>query len=187
MPHLPPPSKPGPLRSIAKARPGDYPAYAEMYMRLLPEDGRILEHLRDNFLTVRTLIYGLPAPRLLHRYAPDKWSIKDILVHLIDDERIYAYRALCFARGEPQGLVGFDQDAYAGSAGADARSLDGIFEEYEAVRRSTIALYNNLPEASLDRRGHGTGSFEGATVRALVYHIAGHELHHLGVIRERYL
>lgn len=175
------------MRIIAKAKKGDYPDYAEMYMKLLPDDGLVLKHLRDNFCIVREFIYALPPEKLLYRYAKEKWSIKEILVHIIDDERIFAYRALRFARNEKLNLIGFDQDAYAFYSEADARDLDNIFQEYEAVRTSTIALFNGLPENSLDRMGHGTGSANDATVRALAYHIAGHELHHFNVIKEKYL
>jgi uncharacterized damage-inducible protein DinB len=158
-----------------------------MYIRLLPDDGRILDHLWDNFRAARKFVRAIPGERLTHRYAPGKWSIKQILVHIIDDERIYAYRALRFARGEKLGLTGFDQDAYAAASEADRRSLDSILQEWETVRLATIALFANLPEASLTRIGHGSGSASDASVRALAYHIAGHEQHHLHVIRERYL
>lgn len=175
------------MRIIAKAKKGDYPEYAEMYMKLLPDDGLILRHLRDHFWTVRKLIYSLSEEKLYHRYAAGKWSIKEILVHIVDDERIYAYRALRFARNEKLQLVGFDQDSYVAYSEADKRELDNIFEEYEAVRNATIALFNGLPENSLDRLGHGTATANDATPRALLYHIAGHELHHINIIREKYL
>lgn len=175
------------MRLIAKAKKGDYPDYAEMYMKLLPDDGLILQHLRENFLMVKDFIYSLPGEKLFHRYAMGKWSIKEILVHIIDDERIFAYRALRFARNEKLNLIGFDQDAYAFYSEADSRDLDNIFEEYEAVRNATITLFNGLPENSFDRMGHGTGTANDATVRALVYHIAGHELHHINFIKENYL
>jgi len=175
------------MRIIHKAQQRDYPAYAEIYMNLLPDDGMILEHLLVNYENHKAFIYSLPEDKLYHRYQKDKWSIKEILVHIVDDERIFSYRALRFARNEKENLIGFDQDAYTRFAEADKRSVDSIFEEYEAVRKSTIALFNNLPENSLDRMGHGTGSFNDATVRALVYHIGGHELHHMNIIKERYL
>ncbi len=175
------------MKTIFKAKKGDYPDYAEMYMKWLPDDGLILQHLEENFKATKTFVYGLPPEKLLYRYQPGKWSIKEVLVHIIDDERIFAYRALCFARGEKLGLSGFDQDDYARASEADNRPLDNIFEEYEAVRRGTIALYNGLPESTLDSRGNGSGSFSGATVRALLFHLAGHELHHVNFIREHYL
>jgi|SRR6185312_9742648 len=174
------------MRSIPKPLEGEYPPYAMMYIKLIPE-GQVLEFLHDNFIAVKQLIYSLPEKMLYHRYAPGKWSIKEVLVHIIDDERIFAYRALRFARGEQQNLIGFDQDAYALESQADDRALDNIFEEYEAVRRSTIALFNGLPEDTLTRMGKGTGSFNNATVRALAYHIAGHEQHHINLIKEHYL
>ncbi|HMH20121.1 MAG TPA: DinB family protein [Puia sp.] len=175
------------MNIIFKAKPGDYPAYAEMYMKWLPDDGLILQHLKDNFISTKELIYSLPGDRLYHRYGEGKWSIKEVLVHIVDDERIFAYRALRFARNEQMSLTGFDQDAYVRYSEADSRALDNIFEEYEAVRNATIALFNGLPENSLDRMGHGTGTFNNATPRALLYHIAGHEQHHIHLIRERYL
>jgi hypothetical protein len=175
------------MRIIAKANKGDYPGYAEMYMKLLPNDGMVLQHLRDNFVMVKKLIYSLPEEKLYYRYAKDKWSINEVLVHIIDDERIFSYRALRFARNEKLNLIGFDQDAYAFYSQANARPLDNIFDEYECVRNATIALFNGLPEDSLDRMGHGTGSENDATVRALAYHIAGHELHHINIIKEKYL
>jgi len=175
------------MRIIAKAKKGDFPEYAEMYMKLLPDDGLVLKHLEDNFLMVKELIYSLPEEKLYHRYAEGKWSIKEVLVHIIDDERIFSYRALRFARNEQQKLIGFDQDSYTLYSEADKRDLDNIFQEYEAVRKATITLFNGLPEDSLDRMGHGTGTFNDATVRALVYHIAGHELHHIKLIKTRYL
>jgi len=156
-------------------------------MKWLPDDGLILKHLKDNFEENKRFIYSLPEEKLYHRYRPKKWSIKEILVHIVDDERIFAYRALRFARNEKNNLIGFDQDAYAIYSEANNRDLDNIFDEYEAVRNATIALYNGLPEISLDRMGHGTGTFNDATVRALVYHIAGHEQHHINLIKEHYL
>src|SRR5664279_3563245 len=159
------------MRIIHKAKKGDYPEYAEMYMKWLPDDGLVLKHLWNNYQESKKFIYTLPEPVLYHRYQPGKWSVKEILVHIVDDERIFSYRAMSFARNEKNNLIGFDQDAYAAYSKADERSLDSIFDEYEAVRLSTIALFNHLPEEALDRMGHGTGTFNDTSVRALVYHI----------------
>ena len=175
------------MRVIPKPEKGEYPDYAEMYMKLLPDDGLILKHLADNFEKVKNLIYALPPEKLLYKYAPDKWTIKEILVHIVDDERIYAYRALCFARDEKQSLPGFEQDDYALMSKANERDLDNIFEEYEAVRRATICLFNGLPEESFLRKGTGSSSYHAATVRALAYHIAGHEQRHINIIKKKYL
>lgn len=174
------------MRIIPKPEKGEYPEYAEMYIKLLPDDGLILKHLADNFQTVKNFIYALPPEKLLYKYAENKWTIKEILVHIIDDERIFSYRAMAFARGEKQSLPGFDQDDYVRYSGANERDLDSIFEEYETVRHSTIQLFKWLPEASLVRKGIGSTTFHSATVRALAYHIAGHELRHFNIIKERY-
>lgn len=172
-------------RRIPKPQPGEYPPYARMYIDLLPDDGRLLEHLRDNLRTVIDLASSLPEAKLLHRYAPGKWTIKEVLVHVVDDERIYAYRALCFARGETAPLPGFEQDDYAALSGANDRSLQSILTEYAAVRESTIALFDGFADDVLVRSG--VANDNRASVRALGWHIAGHELHHLNLIRDRYL
>ena len=175
------------MRIIPKPDKSEYPDYAEMYIKLLPDDGLVLRHLADNFRLVKDFIYALPAEKLLYKPAPDKWTIKEILVHIVDDERIFSYRALRFARGEKQSMPGFDQDDYTRYSGANERDLDNIFEEYEAVRRATVTLFNGLPEESLTRMGTGSTTFHSATVRALAYHIAGHELRHVNIIKEKYL
>ena len=107
------------------------------------------------------------------------------MVHIIDDERIYGYRALRFARNDKTILPGFEQDAYAINSKANERSIVDIMEEYDYVRKSTISLFKNLPEEAFVRSGIADG--RQASVRALVYHIAGHELHHLNIIKEKYL
>jgi len=173
------------MRLIEKPKDGEFPPYANMYIKLLPDDGLLLKHLRDNFVTTKELILSLPGEKLNYRYAANKWTIREILVHIIDDERIYAYRALRFARNDKTELPGFEQDDYAMCSGANERSIENIFEEYEAVRNSTITLFNGLPENSFLRVG--TANNNKATVRALAYHIAGHELHHINIIKEKYL
>ena len=173
------------MRSIAKPQEGEFPRYANMYIRLMPDDGLLLKHLEDNFIATKELILSLNEEKLNYSYAANKWTIKEILVHIIDDERIYAYRALCFARNDKTELPGFEQDDYALYSRANERSIENIFEEYEALRNATIALFNGLPEDSLLRAG--TANNNKATVRAMAYHIAGHELHHMNIIKEKYL
>ena len=173
------------MRIIEKPNDGEFPPYANMYIKLLPDDGLLLKHLHDNFIATKELIFSLPEEKLNYRYAANKWTIREILVHIIDDERIYAYRALRFARNDKTELPGFEQDDYAMYSGANERSIENIFEEYEAVRNSTIALFNGLPEDSFLRSGIANNNR--ATVRALAYHIAGHELHHINIIKEKYL
>lgn len=175
------------MRKIKKPLPDEYPAYSHIYMDLLEDDGNVLDHLRQNFLEIKEFIYSLPEEKLYYRYAEGKWTIKEILVHIIDDERIFSYRALRYARNDETPLHGFEQDDYARYSGANERSLDSIFEEYEAVRNATITLFKHLPENSFMRSGMSVGNINNRTVRALAYHLAGHELRHFNIIKERYL
>jgi uncharacterized damage-inducible protein DinB len=105
-----------------------------MYIDLLPDDGRVLDHLTAGWRDAVALTEQLSEDQLAHRYAPGKWSIKEVLVHIVDDERIYAYRALRFARGDETPLPGFEQDAYTYRSGADARTRESILAEYASVR-----------------------------------------------------
>jgi uncharacterized damage-inducible protein DinB len=173
------------IKTIVKPHDGEYPSYASMYIGLIPDDGLLLQHLHDNFVRTKEFILSLPESKLLYRYAENKWTIKEILVHIIDDERIYAYRALRFARNDATELSGFEQDDFVRYSDANERSLKSIFEEYAAVRQSTITLFDSLTEAALMRSG--IANENRASVRALGYHIAGHELHHINIIKERYL
>jgi uncharacterized damage-inducible protein DinB len=173
------------MRHIPRPATGEFPAYASMYIDLLPHDGNLLQHLQDNFEMVKKLVHLLSPAQLLFRYAPGKWTIKEVLVHIIDDERIYAYRGLRFARQDKTPLPGFEQDDYVLSSGANERDIDNIMEEYAAVRKATITLLNGLPGDAFTREG--TANNNKVSVRALAYHIAGHELHHITIIREKYL
>ena len=175
------------MRQIQKPSPDEYPSYSKIYMKLIPDDGLVLQHLKENFKEIREFVYSLPPEKLLHRYAPGKWSIKEILVHLIDDERIVAYRALCYARNDQTELPGFAQDDYANYSKADERTLESIFDEYETVRNATISLFQFLPEDSMLRSGSLEGNENRRTVRAMVYHISGNEQCHMKIIKERYL
>jgi uncharacterized damage-inducible protein DinB len=173
------------LRLIPRPWPEEYAPASEKYIRLVPENPSVLEQLQHNAAFICNLYLSLPASKLPYQYGEGKWTLKQVLVHLADDERIYAYRALCFARNDPNRLWGFDQDMYIEQAQADQRDLHNILEEYVAVRQATIALYNGFPEEALTRIGHTTEYH--ASVRALLYHIAGHEINHLRIIQEKYL
>jgi hypothetical protein len=118
-------------------------------------------------------------------YAPGKWTLKEILGHLTDDERIFAYRALCVARGDERPLPGFDENEYVAGGNFESRTLADLLAEYRSVRQASITLFASLtPEASV-RRGIVNGY--SASARGLAFHVAGHELHHLRTLREKYL
>jgi uncharacterized damage-inducible protein DinB len=178
-------------RKIKRPDKSEYPAYSQYYFDLIKTDTDILQEMHDNFLKLKELIYSLPEDKLLYRYAENKWTIKEILVHNIDDERIFAYRALRYGRNDNTALHGFEENDYAKYSYANDRSLDSIFEEYESVRNATLTLFQNLPDDAFMRSGGGIDDdgniINIRTVRALAYHIAGHELRHIKTIKERYL
>jgi uncharacterized damage-inducible protein DinB len=173
------------MKRIEKPNEGEYAPYAIMYIGLLPDDGLVLKHLQENLQATKNFILSLPAEKLVYRYAEGKWTIKEILVHISDDERIYAYRALRFARNDKTELPGFEQDDYTRYSRANERALDDILEELTAVRNATISLFNSFEEEALTRAGVANGNI--MSVRAAAYHLAGHELHHINIIKERYL
>ena len=173
------------MKSIEKPAAGEFPPYAVMYIDLIPDDGLVLQHLEENLKIIKYLMLSVSGEKLAYRYEQGKWTIPEILVHIIDDERIYTYRALRFARNDKTDLPGFEQDDYTNYSDANHRTLESILEEYESVRKSTITLFKNLPDEALLRTG--TANNNKVSVRALIYHIAGHELHHLNIINEKYL
>jgi hypothetical protein len=173
------------MRRIGKPPSSEHAPYVLRYIRLLPDDGLVLEHLESNLDATSAFLRSLPDDLLLYRYAANKWTIKEIVQHLSDDERIYAYRALRFARGDATDLPGFDQDAYTQQAAANRRTLDELLYEFATVRAATLSLYAGFGEDVLTRAGIASGNV--MSVRAIAYHIAGHELRHMHIIRDRYL
>lgn len=173
------------MKVIKKPEANEYDPYAIMYIKLLPDDGFILEHLRENGEAAREFFLSIPDDRLGYRFAPGKWTIKEILLHIIDDERIYAYRALRFARADETSLPGFDQEPYAVQSNANNRTMEDLVDEFLTVRKATISLFTYMPEEALMRGGTANNHY--VTVRALLYHLAGHELHHRNIVKERYL
>lgn len=133
---------------------------------------------------VTGMLAGLSEERALYRYAPGKWSVKVVVGHLSDSERVFSYRALRFARGDATPLANFDEDVYAEAGRFDRRPMGDLLDELRATRRATLALFRSLTEADLDRRG--TARELSFTVRAMAWLTAGHMQHHLGVLRERY-
>ena len=167
------------------ARPGadEYGAYYGKYIDPMSETDA-LEAIRNQIAGTTRLLGAVPEARASHRYAPGKWSIKQVVCHMSDVERVMSYRALRVGRGDATPLPGFDENIYAESCGADARTLADLVDEFRAVRAATIALFASFDEAALTRRG--TASENPVTPRAIAWIIAGHERHHVGLFRERY-
>jgi hypothetical protein len=169
--------------TIARPEHGEYLEYYGPYIARVP-DGHIVTILGEQLGDTRRLFSGLSDARAMHRYAPGKWSVKEVVGHVADAERVFAYRALRFARGDRTALPGFDERAWVPAGRFDARTIASLVDELGAVRDATVALFRGLPpEASL-RAGEANGA--AVSVRALAYIIAGHEAHHVAVLRERY-
>jgi DinB superfamily len=174
------------MSATAPARPeaDEYAPSYEGYVSLVP-DGDVVETLRRQSEEVSALLAGIAEERGAYAYAPGKWSIKQVVGHLIDGERVFSYRALAVARGERAALPGMDQDEYMAGADFDARTLADLAEEFAHLRRANLLMLRALSEDAWSRRGVASGCE--VTVRALVYIIAGHAAHHVQVLRTRYL
>lgn len=172
------------MKIIPKPNSDEFAPYAIMYIGLLPDDGLVLKHLQDSVERTVQFVRSLPADKLAVPHKAGEWTIKEILVHIIDDERIYCYRALRYARNDTTELPGFEQDEYVPYSKANGRSLESILEELTAVRQATITLFSSFDDEALTRKGVGSGNI--MSVRAAAYHIAGHELHHIQSIKENY-
>ena len=145
----------------------------------------LLAELESQEAEVARLLGGISEERSLHRYQADKWSIRELLGHVNDCERLFAFRALWFARGFDTPLPSFDQAVATAHAGSDGRSWEGHVGEFRALRAATLALLRGLPEEAWERTGVASGY--PFTVRALAFVIAGHAAHHVRVLNERYL
>jgi DinB superfamily len=167
-----------------RPRPGENAPYYDRYISLVPGND-ILAALEEQRRKMLLLLSGRIEADGDLRYAPEKWSLKEVLGHLNDTERIMSYRALRIARGDATPIEGFEQDDYVRNAPFPQRPLADLIEDYIAVRRATVSLFRNLDEAAWTRRG--TAANNEVTVRALAYIIAGHELHHRRIIEEKYL
>lgn len=162
--------------------PSEHAPHHASYIDLVPE-GDVVAALRSDLAATLGLLRGLGDAEAMTRHPPYTWSLKEVVGHILDCERIFGYRALRFARGDATELPGFEENGYARAAGSDARSLEGLLEEFEALRRSHILFFDTLPPEAWDRRGTANGT--SVSVRAIAYIMAGHERHHLGIVRKR--
>lgn len=161
----------------------DIPHFYRSYVALVPEEN-IVSALEEQGRKTAALLRSVGDEKASFRYAPEKWSVKGVVGHFTDAERIFAYRALAIARGESKSLPGFDEKAYAVAADFDRRTFREMVDEYEAARRSTVALFRGLSDDAWKRSG--VANEVTVSVRSLAYIMLGHERHHLGVLRDRY-
>ena len=148
-------------------------------------DENLIAALENGLLQLESFFSNIPFEKLEYRYAENKWTIKDILLHLIDAERIFSYRALRIGRGDVTPLPGFEENDYVPIAMANSRSLENLLTEFIAVRNSTLLLFKNFTEEQL--LNMGTASNNPISVRAIGFIISGHQIHHIKIIEERYL
>ena len=169
---------------LDRPKPGEYaPSYAP-YVAAVPE-GDVLAFLQVQMDEVSALFGALDETRAAFRYAPGKWTLKDLLQHLIDAERVFSYRAMRVGRGDTTPLPGYEENAFAAAAHADRRTLPDLLAEWQAVRAASLGLFRGFPDAAWGNIGNANGV--PVTTRSFPYFCAGHTAHHLGIIRERYL
>lgn len=172
-----------PAVTVARPQPGEYAPYYDRYIALVQGE-EILNALDQQRRQTMLLLSGRDEEDGDFRYAPGKWSAKEVLGHVCDSERIFAYRALRIARADATPLEGFEQDDYVRNGPFANRPLADLVEEFIAVRRATLSMLRNLDEAAWLRRG--LANKNEVSVRALAYIIAGHELHHRGILESKY-
>jgi hypothetical protein len=173
------------MTNAGKPDTSEYASYYQRYIDLAIAEEDIVGALDAQAHETAALLAGLTEAQAAHRYAPDKWSVKQIDGHILDGERIFAYRVLAIARGETQALPGFDQDPYVANGGADDRSISDLAEELATVRKGNVMMMRAFTEDAWRRMG--IASDNPVSPRALAYGMLGHERHHVRSLRERYL
>ena len=171
--------------TIQKPESGEYAPYAIMYIDLVNKNKSVLEQLEENMKSTINLIQSFSEEQLSTPCSEGEWTIKEILTHIMDNERVFAYRALRFARNDFTALPGYEQDDYINEVNVNSRSVNSIIKEYSAIRQATITLFENLPLETSIRQGIAGGN--PLSVRAAAWIIVGHEIHHINSIRENYM
>lgn len=169
---------------ISRPEIDEFDSYYERYVSLVT-NGDIISALKDQIVETLDLLAKISAEKADFRYAADKWSVKELVGHVIDAERIFAYRALRIARGDETPIEGYEQDDYIKNAEFAKCNLTDLAEEFAYVRRANVLMFQNLSESAWIRRG--VANNKEISVRALAYISAGHEIYHVNILKERYL
>ncbi|OIK16261.1 damage-inducible protein DinB [Bacillus sp. MUM 116] len=169
---------------LQRPNESEYPAYYQPYIQLVPE-GNLLQVLKDELQKTITLFEGISEEDSYFRYDEKKWSIKEVLCHMADTERIMSYRLLRVGRGDETPLAGFNENDYVNGSQIERLPLKNILEDFLATRNATISLIQNMPETAWENKGFANDT--PITTRAIAYIIAGHAIHHKKLITERYL
>lgn len=169
---------------LERPQPSEYLAYYATYITKVPDDGDVLELLGAQEAEIRRLAAACSADQEEHRYAPGKWSVREVMGHLIDAERIFGHRAFRIGRGDETPLPGFDENRYIADSDYHSRPLASLVDELGLAREANLALFRNLPQEAWQRIGTANG--HPVSVRALAFILAGHTNHHLAILGERY-
>jgi hypothetical protein len=164
--------------------PGEYAPYFEKYINLTRGDD-VRHELENSMEPIKKFLFSLPENKAAFAYSDGKWTTRQLLQHMIDTERVFAYRAMCISRGESQPLPGFDENLYAENAKAEGLSLQELSEEFILLRKSTVLLFLNMSDEGLFR--FGTASNHRVNANAIGFILMGHALHHKQILTERYL
>lgn len=167
----------------SRPQPDEYSEYFSRYVDRVPA-GDLVSILREQLEATRSLVAGLSDEASDFAYGPDKWTIREVVGHMADTERVMAYRILTAARGDTTALPSFDETAWTPAAEFGSRSMQNVWTEFEAVRAATVALLDGLSDEAWVRRGVASG--HPFSVRAMACNIAGHETHHADILRTRY-
>ncbi|MDB5062172.1 MAG: hypothetical protein JWP67_2015 [Mucilaginibacter sp.] len=169
---------------INRPKTNEYSAYAEAYVSKVQQGADVMELLEELQTSTYNLFSNMTEQKAAHSYAEGKWTIKQVLGHMIDTERVFAFRAFCFSR-ENATLPGFDQDIYVNNTDFNSRTIQSLAAEFRATRESNLYLFGSFNEDQLNRTGIANNN--SVSVKALVYMTAGHELHHIKILKEKYL
>lgn len=172
-------------KNIEKPKQGTYPVYFEKYYSHLPEQANLFDLMVQSNMDTIDVITSIDGDTIEFRYEEGKWSIPEIVQHLMDSERVFAYRALRIARGDKSENPGYDENAFAASAGAAQRNIHDMAREFSLLRASTIELFKSFSDEALQQLGNANGY--SVTPAALAYAIVAHEMHHMKVIDQLYL
>lgn len=173
------------IMNIKQLQPTEYATFYANYIAQVSDEYTLIEELEISVHRLIKFVQDIPMDKFDYRYTEGKWTIKDILQHLIDCERIFAYRALRFARNDKTDLPGFDEDFYANQSNGSSRSIQSLLTELAVVRQATLSLFNTFSEFQL--LSTGTANNNEMSVRALGFVIIGHQNHHQRIFQERYL
>lgn len=167
-----------------KPETNEYNQFYSGYVEKVKEDNCV-DALKSGYRATKALLGSIPDDKWEYRYSEGKWTPKEMLLHILDAERVFAYRALRFSRGDETELSGYDHNIYIATSEANSRSVKSLLKEYRRVRKSTITMFSNFPAEAESRVGMANA--DSVSVRALGFIIAGHEKHHLGVLQSKYL